>query len=82
VVWFGEQLPAAEWQRAVEASTRARVFLVIGTSAVVYPAAGLAEVAREAGAKLAIINAEPTPLDPMADWVLHGPSGELLPRLL
>lgn len=82
VVWFGEPLPGAAWQRAVEASRRAQVFLVIGTSAVVYPAAGLAEVARAAGAKLAIINAEPTPLDPLADWVLHGPAGELLPRLL
>lgn len=82
VVWFGEPLPAAAWQRAVEASARAQVFLVIGTSAVVYPAAGLAEVARAAGGKLAIVNAEPTPLDPLADWVWHGPAGELLPRLL
>jgi NAD-dependent deacetylase len=82
VVWFGEPLPPGEWERAVEASTQAEVFLVIGTSAVVYPAAGLAEVAREAGAKLAVVNPERTPLDPVADWVLHGPSGELLPRLL
>ena len=37
---------------------------------------------RAAGAQLAIINAEPTPLDPLADWVWHGPAGELLPRLL
>jgi NAD-dependent deacetylase len=82
VVWFGEPLPPGEWQRAVEASTHADVFLVIGTSAAVYPAAGLAEVAREAGAKLAVVNPEPTPIDPAADWVLHGPAGELLPRLL
>jgi NAD-dependent deacetylase len=82
VVWFGEPLPVGEWQRAVEASTQAEVFLVIGTSAVVYPAAGLAEAAREAGAKLAIVNSEPTPLDPRANWVLHGQAGELLPRLL
>jgi NAD-dependent deacetylase len=82
VVWFGESLPAREWERAVEASTHADVFLVIGTSAVVYSAAGLAEVAREAGAKLAVLNPEPTPIDLTADWVLHGPAGELLPRLL
>jgi NAD-dependent deacetylase len=82
VVWFGESLPPGEWERAVEASTHADVFLVIGTSAVVYPAAGLAEVAREAGAKLAVVNPEPTPIDPTADWVLHGQAGELLPRLL
>jgi NAD-dependent deacetylase len=82
VVWFGEPLPAVAWERAVEASARAQVFLAIGTSAVVYPAAGLAEVACAAGAKLAIINAEATPLDRLADWVLHGAAGELLPRLL
>ena len=82
VVWFGEPLPEAEWEGALAASSRARVFVVIGTSATVYPAAGLASVARESGAKLAIVNAEPTPLDPMADWVLQGPSGEILPRLL
>ena len=82
VVWFGEPLPEAEWQGALAASSRAQVFVVIGTSATVYPAAGLASVGREAGARLAIVNAEPTPLDPMADWVLQGPSGEILPRLL
>jgi NAD-dependent deacetylase len=82
VVWFGEALPGSEWQRALEASSRAEVFLVIGTSATVYPAAGLAEVARAAGAKLAVVNPDATPLDGIADWVLHGPSGEILPRLL
>lgn len=82
VVWFGESLPTAEWERALEASAHAQIFMVIGTSAVVYPAAGLAEVAREAGAKLAVVNPEPTPLDGMAGWILRGQSGELLPRLL
>lgn len=82
VVWFGEPLPPKEWERALEASERAQVFLVVGTSAVVYPAAGLAEVAREAGAKLAIVNAEPTPLDRLAEWVLRGHAGALLPRFL
>ena len=82
VVWFGEPLPAAEWQRAFEASSRAQVYLVVGTSAQVYPAAGLAEVARDGGARLAIINPDPTPLDQIAEWVLRGPAGEILPRLL
>ena len=82
VVWFGEPLPPDEWERAERASRRAQVFLVIGTSAVVYPAAGLAEVARQAGAKLGIVNPEPTPLDSVADWVLRGPSGDILARLL
>lgn len=82
VVWFGEPLPPDEWERAEQACRRAQVFLVIGTSAVVYPAAGLADVARQAGAKLAIVNPEPTPLDSVADWVLRGPSGDILTRLL
>lgn len=82
VVWFGESLPAGEWERALEASGCAEVFLVVGTSAVVYPAAGLAKVARRAGARIAVVNPEPTPLDPLAHWVLRGASGEILPRLL
>jgi NAD-dependent deacetylase len=82
VVWFGEALPLDQWERALEASARADIFLVIGTSAVVYPAAGLAEVARGAGAKLAVVNLEPTPLDYQADWILNGESGQLLPRLI
>lgn len=82
VVWFGEALPADVWEQALEASARAQFFLVVGTSAVVYPAAGLAEVARQAGARLAVVNLEATPIDSIADWVLRGPSGEILPRLL
>ena len=82
VVWFGEALPAEEWDIARRASGEAEVFLVVGTSAIVYPAAGLAEMARDAGAKLAVVNPEPTALDPVADWVLRGPAGEILPALL
>lgn len=82
VVWFGESLPQDEWARAERASRGAQVFMVIGTSAVVYPAAGLAEVARRAGAKVAVVNAEPTSLDSFADFVLKGKAGEILPRLL
>jgi len=82
VVWFGEMLPEDEWRRAFEASRSAEIFLVVGTSAVVYPAAGLIEVAQSAGARVAIINAEPTPIDAGADWVLEGQAGQNLPRLL
>ncbi len=82
VVWFGEALPEAEWERALEATNRAQVFMIIGTSALVYPAAGLAEVARRAGAKVAVVNPEPTAVDGVADWILRGPSGDFLPRLL
>ena len=82
VVWFGEPLPLDQWGRALEASAQAEILLVIGTSAMVYPAAGLAEVARRSGARLAVINPEPTPLDGLANWVLKGESGTLLPRLI
>jgi NAD-dependent deacetylase len=82
VVWFAEPLPRPELERACEASGRARVMLVVGTSAVVCPAAGLAGLAQAAGAKLAIINHGETPLDSAAGWVLRGTAGEALPRLL
>lgn len=82
VVWFGEPLPHGEWTRALEATRQAEVFLVVGTSGVVYPAAGLADWAREAGAKVAVVNSEPTPLDAGAHWVVHGRAGDLLARLL
>jgi NAD-dependent deacetylase len=82
VVWFGEVLPPEDWRRAFEASESAEIFLAIGTSAVVYPAAGLIEAAKEAGARLAVVNAEPTPFDADADWILQGRAGEILPRLL
>jgi NAD-dependent deacetylase len=82
VVWFGETLPTAEWEGASQACAGTQVMIIVGTSAVVYPAAGLAELARAAAAKLAIINLEPTPLDRWADWVLTGKAGEILPGLL
>lgn len=82
VVWFGEPLPVGAWERAAEAARRADLFMVIGTSSTVYPAAGLAQLAREAGARVAVINPERTAVDDLAEWVLRGPSGELLPRLL
>ncbi|MGH9454970.1 MAG: SIR2 family NAD-dependent protein deacylase [Terriglobia bacterium] len=82
VVWFGEPLPEIEWDLANKASERGGIFMVVGTSAVVYPAAGLAGVAYGKGAKIAVINPEPTPLDALATWVLHGPAGEILPRLV
>jgi NAD-dependent deacetylase len=82
VVWFGESLPAAEWEQAFAAAGRARVFMVVGTSGTVYPAAGLVEVARRSGAEIVVINPEATALDSAATRVLQGPSGEILPRLL
>nr|BCX01912.1 MAG: NAD-dependent protein deacylase [Bacteroidota bacterium] len=62
VVWFGEPLPQEAWSRAEAAARRAEVFLVVGTSAVVYPAAWLPEIALESGAYVVEINPEETPL--------------------
>jgi NAD-dependent deacetylase len=82
VVWFGEALPPGVWQEAERAAQAAEVFLVIGTSAVVYPAAGLVWLARSAGAKVVEINPEETPLSGQADRSLRGPAGEVLPQLI
>jgi NAD-dependent deacetylase len=82
IVWFGEMLPTEQWERALEAAQKADVFMAIGTSVTVYPAAGLVAVARESGARIAVLNPDPTPADEFAEWVLRGPAGQILPRLL
>jgi NAD-dependent protein deacetylase/lipoamidase len=82
VVWFGEPLPEGMMKEAEHAAADAAVFLVIGTSAVVYPAAGLIPYAREAGAKVIEINLEETPFSATVDCTLRGPAGEVVPRLL
>lgn len=82
IVWFGEMLPIDAWGRAQEAARTAEIFISIGTSALVYPAAGLVREARDWGARVVIVNPDPTPADSLADWVLRGPAGEILPRLL
>jgi NAD-dependent deacetylase len=81
VVWFGEPLPDGMMKEAEHAAAAAQVFLVIGTSATVYPAAGLAPYAKQAGAKVIEINTEPSQVSTLADCVLQGPAGEILPRL-
>jgi NAD-dependent deacetylase len=82
VVWFGEMLPEDQWDAAVRAASSSEVFLSIGTSAVVYPAASLPAIARRNGALLVEINPEPTPLTDLADEFLRGPSGTILPSLV
>ena len=82
VVWFGEALSAEALAAAMEAARRAEVFLVAGTSAVVYPAAGLPRVALEHGARVIEINLEPTELSGVAQISLRGKCGEILPQLL
>ena len=82
VVWFGENLNPKVWTAAEQAAGACDVLLVAGTSAVVYPAAGLAPLARSAGAKIIEANIEATALSRAADVTLAGRAGELLPQLL
>jgi NAD-dependent deacetylase len=79
VVWFGEALPLRALAAAEEAAGACDLMLVVGTSGVVYPAAGLA---RTAAGKVVIVNPEPTELDDAADAVLRGKAAQLLPQLL
>lgn len=81
VVWFGELLPEDEWEESERAMSRADVCLCIGTSGIVYPAASLPVIARHHGALLVEINPERTPLSDLADEVLTGPAGVILPAL-
>ncbi len=80
VVWFGESLDSADVDRASEA-TACDVFLTVGTSAVVYPAAGFARHAQSRGAFTAEINLEETPASPLVDLSILGAAEEVLPAL-
>ncbi len=82
VVWFGEMLPADEWEASVTAAEHADVFFSIGTSSVVFPAASLTFIARKAGAYIVEINIESTGGSTIAHEHLRGPSGIILPMLL
>lgn len=82
VVWFGEALPQEAIEQAMQAACSAEVFLVAGTSSVVYPAAALPHVAQQHGAKVIEVNLEATELSSVADISLRGKCGELLPQLL
>jgi len=78
---FGEDLVAEDLARAHHEASHAEVFLALGTSLVVYPAAALPELARRAGARLVIVNDEPTPFDDLADIVSRDRLGVWLPAL-
>jgi len=79
VVWFGEQLPRVGWLRADQLAAEADVFVVIGTSAQVYPAAGLIATARRADAIVIEVNIEPGATPGIQ---LTGPAGRIVPELL
>ncbi len=82
VVLFNEPLPEDAYKRALLESMRCDLMLVVGTSLQVYPAAYLPALAKQRGAKLVIINMEPTPFDEAADVVIHTKAGEALPAIV
>jgi NAD-dependent deacetylase len=79
---FGQALVPEVIQRALRVAREADMFFAIGTSLQVYPVAGTFEVAKAAGAKIVILNAEPTPFDKLADAVFREPIGAMLPQLV
>jgi len=79
VVLFGEMLPAGAFERAATMAETSDLCFVIGTSALVYPAAGLPEIARAAGAYTVEVNPERTPLSDMCNEVIEGKAGAVLP---
>lgn len=81
VVWFGELLDAEHVNRAFDAATACDAMLVVGTSGLVYPAAGLPEAARTAGARIIEVNPERTPITALADFHLQGPAAVVLAAL-
>jgi NAD-dependent deacetylase len=79
---FGQAMPAREMQLAAEAAKDCDLFLAVGSSLVVYPAAALPELAKRYGAALIIINRTPTSMDAIADLVVNDEIGKTLPKLI
>ena len=82
IVWFGEMLPPDQWEIAENASANADVMYVIGTSAVVYPAAQLPMMAKRNGGRIIEVNKEQTPVSEFADASFQGFASEVLSELL
>lgn len=82
IVWFGEGLPEDVWDAAMTAAHRCDVLLVVGTSAVVYPAASLIPIARRNSATVIEVNMTRTEASTQANIGLYGPSGVVLPKLI
>jgi NAD-dependent deacetylase len=82
VVWFGEPLPDEAWQRSVDAVNTADLVIVVGTSGIVYPAAGLPELALSNGVPVIEVNPEPTPLSESATVTLRDTAANALPGLM
>ena len=79
---FGQPLVPEVIDRAMQAAAEADLLISVGTSLQVYPIAGAVQISKQAGARVVIVNAEPTPFDGIADAVLREPIGETLPRLV
>ena len=79
---FGESLPEHALDMATLAAKKCDMFLVLGSSLVVYPAAHIPRIAKENGAILVIVNIDPTPLDDIADLVIHESASKVLSNLL
>jgi NAD-dependent deacetylase len=79
---FGQQLVPEVIDRAMQAAGEADVFITVGTTLQVYPVAGAVDIARSTGARVIIVNAQPTPYDEVADAVLPGSISEILPAIL
>jgi NAD-dependent deacetylase len=82
VVFFGEALPPGAMEAAAEAAASCELLLVVGSTLQVFPAASIPLVARRAGAKVVIVNVGPTAMDEVADVVIDGRAGEILPGIL
>jgi NAD-dependent deacetylase len=81
VVWFGEFLPEDEYAASERAARNCDIMFVVGTSAVVYPAANIPHIAKRSGAKIVEINVDRTELSYYVDYSLLGKAGEILPKL-
>jgi NAD-dependent deacetylase len=79
---FGQALVPEVIDRAMNAAAEADLFISIGTSLQVYPIAGAVPAAKRAGARVVIVNAQPTPFDGIADAVLRSEIGDILPRII
>ena len=82
VVWFGEMLPEGIFEKAMDAASRCELFIIIGTSAVVYPAANLPLTAKRQGAYVVEINTEKTAITDVVDESIIGKAGEILPEFV
>ncbi len=82
VVWFGEYLPQDQFEASYLAAENADIFFIVGTSAIVYPAASLIYKAKESGATLIEVNIERTEVSSIVNSSLFGKAGEVLPAIL